>query len=111
MQRQHVTMNGYNNNGTITLYLVDLERKIRSFNNKAREVGLDLRIRLTGDSEDYAYYAYLILPNKNKIPFKIRPNYDWGMYEKQTSPKKIWTGITRLGSCGDLMNKSISFYK
>lgn len=88
MQRQHVTMNGYNNNGTITLYLVDLERKIRSFNNKAREVGLDLRIRLTGDYEDYAYYAYLILPNKNKIPFEIRPNYDWGMYEKTDFPKE-----------------------
>lgn len=88
MQRQHITMNGYNNNGTITLYLVELERKIRSFNNKAREVGLDLRIRLTGDSEDYAYYAYLILPNKNKIPFKIRPNYDWGMYEKTDFPKE-----------------------
>ena len=84
-------MNGYNNNGTITLYLVDLERKIRSFNNKAREVGLDLRIRLTGDYEDYedyAYYAYLILPNKNKIPFEIRPNYDWGMYEKIDFPKE-----------------------
>lgn len=86
MQRQHVTMNGYNNNGTITLYLVDLERKIRSFNNKAREVGLDLRIRLTGDYEDYAYYAYLILPNKNKIPFEIRPNLRLGYVRKNRLP-------------------------
>ena len=82
MQRQHITMNGYGNNGTITLYLADLERRVRSFNNKAREAGLDLRIRLTNESEEYAYYADLILPNKTKIPFKIRPNYDWGMYGK-----------------------------
>ena len=88
MQRQFVTMNGYNNNGTITLYLADLERKIRSFNNKAREAGLDLRIRLTGDSEDYAYYADLILNKKSKIPFEIRPNYDWGMYGKTDFPKE-----------------------
>lgn len=88
MQRQHITMNGYNNNGTITLYLVELERKIRSFNNKAREAGIDLRIRLTGESEEYAYYADLILPNKDKIPFKIRPNYDWGMYGKADFPKE-----------------------
>ena len=80
IQRQHVTMNGYGNNGTITMYLVDLERRIRSFNNKAREAGIDLRVRLTGESEEYSYYADLILPNKNKIPFEIRPNYDWGMY-------------------------------
>ena len=110
MQRQHITMNGYGNNGTITLYLADLERRVRSFNNKAREVGLDLRIRLTNESEEYAYYADLILPNKNKIPFKIRPNYDWGMYGKMDFPKKTWTGTTGLGSCGDLMNKPISFY-
>lgn len=88
MQRQHVTMKGYGNNGTITLYLVDLERKIRSFINKARESGIDLRVRLTGESEEYAYYADLILPNKNKIPFTIRPNYDWGMYGKTDFPQE-----------------------
>lgn len=82
MQRQHISMNGYGNNGTITLYLVELERKIRSFNNKAREAGIDLCVRLTGESEEYAYYATLVLPNKSNIPFKIRPNYEWGMYGK-----------------------------
>lgn len=80
MQRQHVSRNGYGNVGTQTLYLVDLERRIRSLNNKVREAGIDLRIRLTGDSEEYAYYADLILPNKNKIPFLIYADYDWGMY-------------------------------
>lgn len=80
MQRQYIVMNGYGNNGIITTYLVDVERRVRWFNNKARETGLNLRIRLTGDSEEYAYYAELILPTKSKIPFLIRPNYAWGMY-------------------------------
>ena len=88
MQRQHISMNGYGNNGTITLYLVDLERKVRLFNNKARETGIDLRVRLTGESEEYAYYATLILPNKSDVPFLIRPNYDWGMYGKTDFPKE-----------------------
>lgn len=88
MQRQHITTNGYGNNGTITLYLVDLERKIRSFNNKVRESGTDLRIRLTGESEEYAYYADLILPNKNKIPFLIYADYNWGMYGNTDFPKE-----------------------
>lgn len=81
-------MNGYGNNETITTYLVDLERKVHWFNNKAREAGLNLRIRLTGNSEEYAYYAELILPNKYKIPFLIRPNYDWGMYGRTDFPKE-----------------------
>ena len=80
MQRQYIVMNGYGNNEIITTYLVDVERRVRWFNDKAREAGLNLRIRLTGDSEEYAYYAELILPTKSKIPFLIRPNYDWGMY-------------------------------
>lgn len=84
MQRQHISMNGYGNNGIITLYLVELERKIRSFNNKAREAGIDLLVRLTGESEDYAYYANLILPNKSNVPFLIRSNYDWGICGKTT---------------------------
>ena len=62
----------------MTLYLVNLERRVRSFNNRVREAGIDLRVRLTGDSEEYAYYADLILPNKNKIPFLIYPACDWG---------------------------------
>lgn len=88
MQRQHITMNGYGNKGTITLYLVELERKIRSFNNKAREAGIDLRIRLTNESEEYAYYTDLILPNKNKIPFLICADYNWGMYGNTDFPKE-----------------------
>lgn len=80
MQRQYIVMNGYGNNGIITTYLVDVERRVHWFNNKAREVSVNLRVRLTGDSEEYAYYAELILPNKSKIPFLIRPNYNWGMY-------------------------------
>lgn len=88
MQRQYIVMNGYGNNGTITTYLVDLERKVHWFNNKAREAGLNLRIRLTGNSEECAYYAELILPNKSKIPFLIRPNYDWGMYGRTDFPKE-----------------------
>lgn len=88
MQRQHISRNGYGNNETITMYLVDLEHRIRSFNNRVREAGIDLRIRLTGESEEYSYYADLILPNKNKIPFEIRPNYDWGMYGKTDFPKE-----------------------
>lgn len=88
MQRQYIVMNGYGNNGIITTYLVDVERKIRRFNNKAREAGLNLRVRLTGDSEEYAYYAELILPNKSKIPFLIRPDYGWGMYGRTDFSKK-----------------------
>lgn len=88
MQRQHVSRRGYNNNGTQTLYLVDLERRVRSFNNKAREAGLDLRIRLTGESEEYAYYTDLILPNKNKIPFLIYADNQWGMYGNTDFPKE-----------------------
>ena len=80
MQRQHVSRRGYNNIGTQTLYSVDLERRVRSFNNKAKEAGLDLRIRLTGDSEEYAYYAELTLPIKYKVPFLIYPANDWGLY-------------------------------
>lgn len=78
MQRQYIVMRGYGNSGIITTYLVDVERKVRRFNNKAREVSVNLRVRLTGDSEEYAYYAELILPNKSKIPFLIRPDYGWG---------------------------------
>lgn len=77
MQRQLAVTNGYGNNGTSTLYLVDLERRIRSFNNKVREAGIDLRVRLTGESEEYAYYANLILPNNSNIPFKIDPIGEW----------------------------------
>lgn len=80
MQRQYIVMKGYGNKGIITTYLVDVERKVRRFNIKAKEAGLNLRVRLTGDSEEYAYYAELILPNKSKIPFLIHPYYDWGMY-------------------------------
>lgn len=71
-----------------TLYLVDLERRIRSFNNKVREAGIDLRIRLTGESEEYAYYADLIFPNKTKIPFLIYADYNWGMYGNTDFPKE-----------------------
>lgn len=88
MQRQHVSRKGYGNVGTQTLYLVDLGRRIRSFNNKVREAGIDLRIRLTGDSEEYAYYADLILPNKNRIPFLIYPACDWGMYGNTDFPQE-----------------------
>ena len=80
MQRQYIVMNnGYRGSEIVTTYS-DVKRRVRWFNNKAREVGVNLRIRLTGDSEEYAYYAELILPNKSKIPFLIRPNYDLGMY-------------------------------
>ena len=88
MQRQYIVMNGYGNNGIITTYLVDVKRRVRWFNNKARETGLNLRIRLTGDSEEYAYYAELILPNKSKIPFLIRPDYGWGMYGRTDFSKE-----------------------
>lgn len=89
MQRQYIVMNnGYRGSEIITTYS-DVERKIRRFNNKAREAGLNLRIRLTGDSEEYAYYAELILPNKSKIPFLIRPNYDWGMYGRANFPQEV----------------------
>lgn len=88
MQRQRISRNGYGNVGTQTLYLVDLERRVRSFNNKAREAGIDLRIRLTGDSEEYAYYADLILTNKNRIPFLIYPACDWGMYGNTDFPQE-----------------------
>lgn len=88
MQRQHVSRKGYGSVEMQTLYLVDLERRIRSFNNKVRETSLDLRVRLTGDSEEYAYYADLILPNKNKIPFLIYPDYAWGMYGKTDFPQE-----------------------
>lgn len=88
MQRQYIVMKGYGNDGIITTYLVDVERRVRWFNNKAREAGLNLRIRLTGDSEEYAYYAELILPNKSKIPFLIRPNYAWGMYGRTNFSKE-----------------------
>ena len=84
MQRQHVTTKGYGNEGTMTLYLVNLERRVRSFNNRVREAGIDLRVRLTGESEEYAYYADLILPNKNKIPFRICPAGDWDICGKTT---------------------------
>lgn len=88
MQRQYIVMNGYGNNGIITTYLVDVERRVRWFNDKAREAGLNLRIRLTGDSEEYAYYAELILPTKSKIPFLIRPDYGWGMYGRTDFSKE-----------------------
>ena len=78
MQRQHVSRKGYGSAEMQTLYLVDLERKVRSFNNKAREAGIDLRVRLTNESEEYAYYADLILPDKNKIPFLIYADYNRG---------------------------------
>jgi hypothetical protein len=82
MKRQYVQRNGYGNVGTQTLYLVNLERRVCSFNNRVREAGIDLRISLTGNSEEYAYYADLILPNKHKIPFLIYPACDWGLYGK-----------------------------
>lgn len=88
MQRQYIVMNGYGNNGIITTYLVDVKRRVHWFNNKARETGLNLRIRLTGDSEEYAYYAELILPNKSKIPFLIRSDYSWGMYGRTDFSKE-----------------------
>lgn len=44
MQRQYIVMNGYGNNGIITTYLVDVERRVRWFNNKAREVSVNLRV-------------------------------------------------------------------
>lgn len=88
MQRQHVSRKGYGSAEMQTLYLVDLERKVRSFNNKAREAGIDLRVRLTNESEEYAYYADLILPNKNKIPFLIYADYNWGMYGNTDFPKE-----------------------
>ena len=88
IQRQHVSRKGYGGVEMQTLYLVDLERRIRSFNNKVREAGTDLRIRLTGESEEYAYYADLILPNKNKIPFLIYADYSWGMYGNTDFPKE-----------------------
>ena len=88
MQRQYIVMNGYGNNGIITTYFVELERKVRRFNIKAKEAGLNLRVRLTGDSEEYAYYAELILPNKSKIPFLIRPDYGWGMYGRTDFSKE-----------------------
>lgn len=88
MKRQYIVMNGYGNNGIITTYLVDVERRVHWFNNKAREVSVNLRVRLTGDSEEYAYYAELILPNKSKIPFLIRPDYGWGMYGRTDFSKE-----------------------
>lgn len=66
----------------MTLCLVNLERRVRSFNNRVREAGIDLRVRLTGDSEEYAYYADLILPNKSKIPFLTYPACDWSLCGK-----------------------------
>ena len=83
MQRQYIVLNGI-----ITTYLVELERKVRRFNTKAREAGMNLHIRLTGNSEEYAYYAELILPNKSKIPFLIRADYEWGMYGRTDFPKE-----------------------
>lgn len=88
MQRQYIVMNGYGNNGIITTYLVDVKRRVHWFNNKAREVSVNLRVRLTEDSEEYAYYAELILPNKSKIPFLIRPDYGWGMYGRTDFSKE-----------------------
>ena len=45
MQRQYIVMNnGYRNNGIITTYLVDVERRVHWFNNKAREVSVNLRV-------------------------------------------------------------------
>ena len=102
MQRQHISRNGYGNVGTQTLYLVDLERRVRSFNNKAREAGIDLHIRLTGDSEEYAYYADLILTNK--IGFlSLYTQLATGVCTViLTSLKKTWIGTIRLGICGGL---------
>lgn len=89
MQRQYIVMTGYGNNGIITTYLVELERKVQWFNNKAREAGVNLHVRLTENSEEYAYYAELILPNKSKIPFLIRAEYEWGMYGRADFPKEV----------------------
>lgn len=88
MQRQYIVMNnGYRGSEIITTYS-DVKRRVHWFNNKAREVSVNLRVRLTGDSEEYAYYAELILPNKSKIPFLIRPDYGWGMYGRTDFSKE-----------------------
>jgi hypothetical protein len=79
--------NGYRGSEIITTYS-DVKRRVHWFNNKAREVSVNLRVRLTGDSEEYAYYAELILPNKSKIPFLIRPDYGWGMYGRTDFSKE-----------------------
>ena len=73
MTREFVKRYANPQEGDIFLYLNDLEQKVREFNNYAREKGFDFRVRLTGESEPYAYYAHLVLLSGETALFSIRP--------------------------------------
>ena len=77
MTREFVSRYANPQEGDIFLYLNDLEQKVRKFNNYAREKGFDFRVRLTGESEPYAYYAHLVLPSGETALFSIRPHLVW----------------------------------
>lgn len=78
MTREFVSRYANPQEGDIYLYFNDLEKRVREFNNYARSKGSDFRVRLTGESEPYAYYAQLVLPTKETITFLIYPNLVWG---------------------------------
>lgn len=71
----------------IYLYFNDLEKRVREFNNYARVKGLDFRVRLTGESEDYAYYAQLVLPSRETAFFSIYPHLVWSTNKNEDLPK------------------------
>ena len=67
MTREFVSRYANPQEGDIYLYFNDLEKRVREFNNYARSKGSDFRVRLTGESELYAYYAQFVWScNKNK---------------------------------------------
>lgn len=87
MTREFVSRYANPQEGDVYLYFNDLEKRVREFNNYARVKGLDYRVRLTGDSEEYAYYAQLVLPSRETAFFSIYPHLIWGTNKNEGLPQ------------------------
>lgn len=87
MTREFVSRYANPQEGDVYLYFNDLEKRVREFNNYARVKGLDYRVRLTGDSEEYAYYAQLVLPSRETAFFSIYPHLIWSTNTNKDLPQ------------------------
>ena len=95
MTREFVSRYANPQEGDIYLYFNDLEKRVREFNNYARVKGLDYRVRLTGDSEEYAYYAQLVLPSRETAFFSIYPLLVWVLIRIKTYLKLRKKSLTK----------------
>lgn len=87
MAREFVSRYANPQEGDIYLYFNDLEKRVREFNNYARSKGSDFRVRLTGESEPYAYYAQLVLPSRETAFFTILPHLVWSTNKNNDLPQ------------------------